>query len=350
MDASVVIPTRGRPDKIRACVAALAAQAKGPHSFEVLVGFDGEDHASEIAVREAWQRAPREGAHLTIAQFPHRGYTPVRNDLLKGARGRIMISANDDILPSPGWVEAHVREHDPAKSQGKSVLVSGASPFVVHADDTLLDRLMRETSMVFFHEPMTRYAGLDAATKDWGYRHCYGLNFSAPMGQIKELGGFAILPSIYGYEDIECAYRLHKRFGSPVLYRPEALAHHDHRFGAAEYGEREYKLGYAALGFAQVCPECAKETFRRDITTRDEHAYSIEFIQRERGGASAAWRTFLSFAHLPASTIDGPHTATLRTALYEQHLPLKRWLWRRGLADAFAKRLMDPAAALQDLA
>jgi glycosyltransferase involved in cell wall biosynthesis len=350
MDASVIVPTRGRPAKIAACVAAFARQTPNAPAFEVLVGFDGEDDATASATRQSWRTAGGADDRLKIDQFPHRGYTPARNDLLKSARGRVMISANDDIVPSPGFIAAHVREHTLAAARGKTVIVSGASPFVVHQDDTLLDRLMRETSMVFFHDVMARYGEPDAATKDWGFRHCYGLNFSAPMGQVRELGGFAILPSIYGYEDIECAFRIHRRFGSPVLFRPDALALHDHRFGAREYASREYKLGYAALGFSRMCPHCARETFGRDITTNEERLYSQSFVQREQGGASRAWRTFQELERTPANAIAGPHVDLLRESVYQQHLPMKRWLWRHGLQDAFGGRAMEPDVALQELA
>lgn len=345
MIASIIIPTRGRPEKIAACVAALAAQDCA--DFEVLVGFDGPDHPAADALRALWARAGRPASALTLAHFPHRGYTPARNDLLPLASGKIMISANDDIVPAPGFVAAHIREHALAREQARTVLVSGASPFVIHSNDTLLDRLMRETAMVFFHQPMAAYAAPDARTKDWGYRHCYGLNFSAPMYHARELGGFAILPTIYGYEDIEFAFRVHQRFGSPVLYRPEALAMHDHRYGAREYAAREYKLGYAALGFARVCPDCSLATFRRDLASAAERDYSREFVSREKSGAAMAWRTFQAFEHQPASVIaDNP---TLRDAAYQQHLPMKRWLWRHGLLDAFDARPMDPAAAITAL-
>lgn len=333
MDASVIIPTFGRPEKILACVEALAAQ--GTRSFEVLVGFDGPDPAGADAVRERWAREGGEAGRLIVGEFPHRGYTPVRNDLLTHAKGRVMISANDDIVPAPGFVAAHVRAHGAAEAKGQCVLVSGASPFVMHAADTLLDRLMRETPMIFFHDVMARYSGPDAREKDWGFRHCYGLNFSAPMEQVRELGGFTVLPTIYGYEDIECAFRVNQRFGSPVLYRPEALAWHDHRFGAKEYAAREHKLGVAALGFARRCPECARATFGRDIASERELEYSREFVERERGMAMAAWETFREFEHLPAGLLDGRGGDTLRAGMYQQHLPLKRWLWRRGLLEAF---------------
>lgn len=344
VDASIIIPTFGRPEKILACVEALATQDS--RSFEVLVGFDGPDPASAGAVREKWREAGGEDGRLVILEFPHRGLTPLRNDLLTRARGRIMISANDDVVPSPGFVSAHVREHGAAAAQGWSVLVSGASPFVMHADDTVLDRLMRETSMVFFHDVMTRYSAPDAREKDWGFRHCYGLNFSAPMEQIRELGGFTVLPTIYGYEDIECAFRVKQRFGSPVLYRPEALAWHDHRMSVKEYAAREHKLGNAALGFARTCPECALATFGRDISSERELEYSREFVQRERGMAMAAWETFQEFENLPASVLDGPHAESLRSAMYQQHLPLKRWLWRRGLIEAFERQPATPGAAV----
>lgn len=345
MNASVVIPTFGRPEKLGACLAAFATQNAPAESFEVLVGFDGPGGIG--FARQAWRSAGGHDAHLITIEYPHRGYTPVRNDLLPLARGRIMISANDDIIPSPGFVQAHVAEHDLASQRGQSVLVSGATPFQRPPADTLLDRLMRDTSMVFFHDVMKRYVEPDAREKDWGFRHCYGLNFSAPMGQIRELGGFTVLPTIYGYEDIECAFRVQQRFGSPVLYRPEAMAWHDHRYTAREYAAREYKLGYAALGFARVCQLCALETFGRDIASEAEQQYCSEFVQREFKGARLAWETFLAFERTPANVLDGPHGGTLQAAAYQQHLPLKRWLWRQGLLDAFTGRAMQPDMALR---
>jgi hypothetical protein len=122
-----------------------------------------------------------------------------------------------------------------------------------------------------------------------------------------------------------------------VLYCSEAVARHDHRMEPDAYLEREYKLGYAAWGFAAESPECALATFGREVRSEQEIAYSREYVERERPLAERVRATFLELASLPADAAPErvhPAGQTMITALYQQHLPLKRWQWRRGLLDA----------------
>jgi hypothetical protein len=143
-----------------------------------------------------------------------------------------------------------------------------------------------------------------------------------------------VFPSWYGYEDDELAYKLAQRYHSPVLYRPQALVWHDHRITAQEYLEREFKLGYAALGFAKTSPECARAMFNRDVHAPPELSYSREFVVRERGTAARVRGSFEKLHQMPATLLDGEHGGALRAVLYEQHLILKRWMWRSGLIAA----------------
>src|SRR6185503_17009447 len=100
--------------------------------------------------------------------------------------------------------------------------------------------------------------------RDWGFRHCWGLNFSAPMQAVRAVGGFTAFPMAYGYDDIELAFRLQRRFEMPVLYRPGALAEHDHRYLPEDVLRRERQLGQAAWRFAGLNPEFARTVFGRD--------------------------------------------------------------------------------------
>lgn len=320
----MVIPTYGRAAKLAACVRALAGQEDA--TFEVLVGLDGADPEAEAAAKNTWDAGPR-GCALRVAPCERSGLNPVRNELLKIARGEVLISINDDVLPAPGFVAAHVEAH---RSAGRRAVVPGFSPFLVPGDDSLFDRLCRETSMIFFYDRMD-----DADPgRDWGFRHCFGLNFSAPMDAVRAVGGFTAFPMLYGYDDIELAWRLRERFGMPVLYRPAAVAEHDHRYGPPEVLSREVKLGRAAWHFAEVNAAFTREVFGRDIRSREELAYSREFVKRERKGAAAAWGLFRGLNGIPAGAVDGAWSKELTALLYQQHLPLKRWAWRVGLLDA----------------
>src|SRR5262249_21712100 len=143
MDLSVVIPTYRRPDKLAACLEAFARQDIDPRRYQVLVGLDGEDEAGERAAAEAWRRAgaPPEGLRVVVCR--RQGYNAVRNRLLELAQGRTLLSVNDDIVPDPGFAQAHRREHERAEREGRVVIVSGYSPWKLPAPDTLLDRLVR---------------------------------------------------------------------------------------------------------------------------------------------------------------------------------------------------------------
>lgn len=341
----MIIPTRGRAATLGACVERLGAQTLPFDHFEVLIGIDGQESGESQAIA----RAAHGRLRSVIHEFPRVGLAAVRNALLEHARGRVLLSMNDDVLAEPGMLAAHVRAHEAA---GRVTTVVGDSPWVVGAGgarggapDRLWDRLVRETSLFFFYDQMpgAKDCSVDGdhdPARDWGFRHAFGLNVSYPTHAVREVGGYAVLPVKYGYEDVEIAWRLRERFGAPVLFEPAARGHHDHRYEPADYIEREYKLGYAAWGFAQACPACARELFGRDVRSADEVEYSRRYVQNERSAAERARAWFVKLADLPSDAIAGPHARTLVQLAYQQHLPMKRWLWRSGLLDAAEGREM----------
>ncbi len=328
MEVSVIIPTYQRPAKLAACLRALASQTLA--GYEVLVGLDGADPASERVAAEAW-RGGRGEMHVVACE--RQGLNGVRNELLRRARGRYLVSMNDDVLAVPGFLEAHARAQREAEQRGQAAVVSGYSPFAAFGDETLFDVLARETSMIFFYDQMTG-AKARGDDHDWGFRHCWGLNFSAPLGAVKEVGGFVAFPLCYGYDDIEIAWRLRERYGMPVLFRPEATAEHDHRYGPRDVLEREFKLGGTAWRFAGVNPGFCREVFGRDIRSKEEAEYSRQFVERERKAAERLEKSFLGLAQMPAGAVSGAERGRLVNLVYEQHLMLKRWWWRRGQIEA----------------
>jgi glycosyltransferase involved in cell wall biosynthesis len=336
VDVSVIIPTMGRPEKIAACTRALAAQSLGGDRYEVLIGLDGPNEPSARAAAEAWRIGNGRPGGLSVVVCPREGYNGVRNRLLPLAKGRTLVSMNDDVTAVPGLLEAHHREHALAADKGRVVIVSGYSPWKVHQNETLLDRIVRETSMIFFYDQMLLPDGMPRhePDHDWGYRHCWGLNFSAPLGAAREVGGFTAFDLQYGYDDIEFAHRLRQRYGAPVLFRPTARAEHDHRYGAREILTREWKLGVSAWHFAKARPAFCAELFGRDIHSNEELAYSREFVSRERSAAARLRNSFEDLESIPGHEVSGPHAAGLINLVYQQHLLLKRWMWRAGLAAA----------------
>ena len=173
--------------------------------------------------------------------------------------------------------------------------------------------------MVFFYDRMDS----TDPDRDWGFRHAWGLNVSMPLDAVRAVDGWTAFPNEYGYDDIEIAWRLRRRFRLPVLYRPRSQASHDHRFSPREYLQREFKLGRSAWLFATRNPDFARDVFRRNILSPDELSYSQAFVRREQTTAARALASFEALDRMPAD-VSGP----LVRLIYEQHLPLKRWMWR----------------------
>jgi glycosyltransferase involved in cell wall biosynthesis len=341
VDVSVIIPTRARPAKLAACLSGLARQRFDPVRFEVLVGFDGSDATGVDDAKHAWREAGGPDDSLRVIECERLGYNAARNALLPLARGRFMLSLDDDVLPEPQLVEVHAHEQRAAASTGRPAIITGYSPFRVRADDSLFDVLIRETSLIFFyHRMLTPRPRTPApvhpvtpSRHDWGFRHCWGLNFSAPLEMVREIGGFTAIRGAYGYDDLELAWRLRERFGTPVLFRPEARADHDHRYAPREVLDREHRLGLAAWSFAGVSPAFCREVFRRDIRSDEELARSRALIARDADAAAGLERSFLALSGSPARDVCEDLSALARET-YERHLPLKRWHWNQGLLHA----------------
>jgi GT2 family glycosyltransferase len=267
-------------------------------------------------------------------QCPREGYTGVRKRMLEHAAGKTLVSLNDDVEPAPEFLTVHLRQQRAAEGAGRPAIVVGDSPWKIHPGDTLFDRLVRETPIVFFYGSM--HAKGPSPEHDWGFRHCFGLNFSAPMTAVREVGGFRFFPFTYGYDDIELGFKLQARFGMPVRFCPGAIAPHDHRYGPPDMLRREYSLGRAAWLFAGANPEFGRALFGRDIREPAELAYSREFLARERGSAAMIQTECLRLGEVPSGVVSGQHAPRVLAALAQQFTLLKRYVWRQGLLDEAA--------------
>jgi GT2 family glycosyltransferase len=345
MDISVIIPTHARAAKLAQCLRALAVQTLEQSRFEVLVGLDGPDQDTELMAADVWLDERAES--LRVIECPRAGTNATRNRLLAAAQGRYALFLNDDCVPMPDFVAVHLHEQETAAGHG-GALISGYAPWRIFRNDTLFDRIVRETSLIFFYDQMFE-PGTDAPRfgpgHDWGYRHWWTLNASAPLAAVREVGGFLDAPLGYGYDDIELAYRLCRRRGLAVLFRPRAVALHDHRYDPREILDREFRLGQAAWHYAKTNAEFAASLFGRDVRSEEELAYSREFILREQDLAERLETAFIAMTGIPGEAVDqgasegGPHAGSLVNLAYQQHLLLKRWQWRRGLLEASERTL-----------
>lgn len=331
VDVSVVIPSHGRAQKLRRCLAALTPPRNA--GVEVLVGLDGGMPEEARALEAAqWPLAVRALA------FPKRGPGPVRDALLGESRGRLVLMLNDDVVPGPGLIEAHLKAHEELNGRGAGVMVVGAAPFVTPPTTRVLDVLLRETGMVFFYGEMDRLLARGEVTRDhdWGFRHAWTLNASVRREAIIGAGGFAPGLALPAFEDLELAWRIAqwsagRGEAGGVIYRPEARVLHDHVMTAQAYLDRERMLGKAAWALAGANPQCAKAIFRRDLRLEETQRAMEAWVERSRGDVTKVRETFLTLMEQDAALVDDER---LVRVLYEHHLMLKRWTFDLGVLDA----------------
>jgi GT2 family glycosyltransferase len=102
--ASVVVPTYSRPDLLRRCLAALAAQDLGPAAYEVIVADDDAGPDTRALVEEQARRGPVRLRYVPVTG-PH-GPAAARNAGWRCAEGEIIAFTDDDCVPDPGWLSA----------------------------------------------------------------------------------------------------------------------------------------------------------------------------------------------------------------------------------------------------
>lgn len=350
MEICVLIPSAGRPDKLRRCLRALAAQRPAPPS-RVIVALDGGTERDAAELAEALEAEPPMGLgeRLELLVFPKVGLIELRARMIEMVHEPVFLSLNDDVVPGPGLLAAHAQAHARAGSPRTPRLVCGLSPFLPVPNASLFDELVRRTGLIFFDPARAA----DPVTGRVSYRHCFGLNFSAPTAAVREAGGFTGLTNAYGYEDIELAYRLGETHNAAVLYAPDARADHDHRYTPVDLLRREYELGRAAAAFARVRPGFTASLFGRDILAADELAFARAALRHERRDAERIERSVLRLADIPAEAVD-PSSGVL-DIIAEHWVLLKRCLWRWGVLDGSAgvpRRwgLLSEGAAVEPIA
>lgn len=319
MNVSVLIPSRARADKLEACIGALSEQDWLPGD-EIVVGLDGPDPESASRAKSAFHSSV---CSLRVIERPREGYIALRSALLPELKGDALISMNDDVFPGAGFI----REHRLAcENGGDSAAFVGHSPFAPIETPTVIDRLVSETSWVFFYDTML---GVSDRAHDFGFRHLFGLNFSARLDTIRRVGGFTDMPNIYGYDDIELGHRLTGN-GLSIRFLREAYASHDHRMTADQLLSREHALGVSACHYATSCPEFSRDVFERDILDKGFLSENAERIEIDRERCDGLALEFLSFSE----QLSTPEPID---SVYERFRPLKKHRWRQGLITEAAR-------------
>ncbi len=242
MRVTAIIPSRGTPaGTLARCIVALLAERDA--NLRIIASIDGPDAPADLEAME------RDGSVVVITGEPV-GPAGARNRAIEHADGELVLFLNDDVVPSPGLIDHHRAAHH----EGAARLVLGEAPFAVPRDDRVLDRMTRETALLFFYSDMNTVE----RDRDWGFRHAWTLNLSVPRAMCVPFDDRLRFPM---FDDLEWAYRVTTEHAATVVYRPEASVTHHHRYAPANILAREALLGHQALALHRANPACATAVF-----------------------------------------------------------------------------------------
>jgi GT2 family glycosyltransferase len=197
--ATIIIPTRGRPDYLAVTLASIAGQAREAGAEVIVVG-DGHDARSEAVAEDA-------GAAYTALEQP-RGANAARNAGIALATGQLLIFTDDDIEAQPDWLEAYLeaaRELPDvavfggpirARLEGRRRRVCGReSPPITHTDLGVADRDTNHAwsaNLAIRAAAFERFGRFDESYAESGEEEEWESRYLAAGGRIRYLGGAGV--------------------------------------------------------------------------------------------------------------------------------------------------------------
>jgi glycosyltransferase involved in cell wall biosynthesis len=220
---SIVIPTRGRPRPLRACLEALARAF--PPDAETIVVHDGEAPGSAALSPFATP------LRLTLLSIPQSGPSAARNRGLAAARGEVVAFLDDDCRPAPGWLAtlaAAVSVADARAAGGTTRNGLPDNPYAATAQ-LVLDLVAR-------HERETRGEETFFPSN----------NVAFPTLALRALGGFD--PAFRTAEDRELCRRW-RASGRSLARASAAVVEHDARLDLGGFVRQFFLYGRGAAAF-----------------------------------------------------------------------------------------------------
>jgi GT2 family glycosyltransferase len=221
---------------------ALGEQTLGPDTCEVIVSIDGSTDGTREMVERLSVPYP-----VKVRWQPHRGRAAACNTGIRLATGDLVVLFDDDVIPVPTCLAAHVRAHERRLRQA----VSGAVPIPLTPDSPPVVAYVGRK----FNRHLERICqpGYEVRPRDFPTA-----NFSICRSVLLEVGAFDESFQAYGNEDVDLSVRL-LRAGISLVYEPAALAyqHYDKDFGTL--ARDSIAKGRTSVTLARKHPEIVNE-------------------------------------------------------------------------------------------
>ena len=310
---SVVIPTYNRRAQLAQALDGLAKQDPVDGGFEVIVVSDGSTDGTDEFLGSTSLPLP-----VQAIRQPNAGPAAARNRGIDTAEGELVVFIDDDVVPEPGFLAAHLARHD---HPDDDLVVIG--PMVTPANSHLSPWVRWEQDMLY-----KQYAAMQRGDWEATSRQFYTGNASVARRHLLDAGGFD--PAFRRAEDVELAYRLAQR-GLNFTFDPAAIVTH--------YAERSYEAWLAAAyaygrndvvfgrdrGQAWLLDAISNEFHRRHRLVRTMTSWLVPHPRAARATSAVLSCVARSLGWLPQRWCGGLTSATL-SAVYNL-------TYYRGMAD-----------------
>lgn len=280
MEASVIIPTYNRAEKLRSCLAALSNQTQPACDFEIIVVVDGS--TDETVQMLADLKTP---FALRVISQPNSGQSVALNRGVAESRGCISIFLDDDIVVTPRFVAEHLRLHH---TRDRVVGIGQLTLTLPPGSDLF--------ALGFAQSWRDHYDELNSGKRPADWDDCYGGNMSVARAAFMAVGG-NVTDLRRGY-DVELAYRL-KQDGCTFEYLAEALGNQYESKGFRELSADSESAGEASVELSRRHPA---------IETR-----LLGHVQENRRSWILLWR-LLSISNLSKQRMERLQRLAVRRA------------------------------------
>lgn len=222
---SVIVPTYNRPDKLRACLAALAKLDYPRDRFEVVVVDDGSPAPLDSVVALFCERL-----NVNLIRQENSGPARARNRGAALARGELLAFTDDDCATDAKWLAVLEQAHLAAPTH-----MIGGKMINAYADN------------VYSTASQELIAYLYAYYESLGQPRLFVTsNVAVPAQAFRKMGGFETRFGLAAGEDREfCDRWLHH--GLAMSYAPDAIVHHYHALGLSTFVRQHMNYGRGAF-------------------------------------------------------------------------------------------------------
>lgn len=239
---SVIMPCYNRDFDLQRVLRAYDQQDTSL-PFELIAVDDGSSD-NTFALLSSYQ--PQKYSLRALRQTVNQGPAAARNRGIEIASAPLILFVGDDILPSPGFLSAHLAAHQRC---GRETAILG---YTAWPADITLNSLMSHIDGIGAQQFSYHYL---RDGQEYDFRHFYTSNISLKTDFLKSLEHWFDTDFTYAaFEDAELSYRLAQK-GLKIIYQAAPVAYHYHYHTAWTFSRRQFLAGLMACVLVKKHPE-----------------------------------------------------------------------------------------------